>query len=212
MVGRFGNGLAEGIGDEGIAPELEAGIAIGRFALEADTIYNGDINSISDRVRALDSFPGVELRRAEFGFFVGMPTDTRRIENNLGSAESGDAGTFRIPLVPANLDADFAVLCFKVGETKIAGSEIKFFIIERIVGNMHFAVFAEEAAVGVEYGAGVVVDARGSALKKRNYQDDFLLLGYFCECFGGRAGNWLGEVEKIRIFLTAEIFATEKFM
>jgi len=52
IVGRFGNGLAEGIGDEGIAPELEAGIAIGRFALEADTIYNGDINSICDRVRA----------------------------------------------------------------------------------------------------------------------------------------------------------------
>jgi len=130
-----------------------------------------------------------------------MPANAGRIENNLRSAKSGHAGTFRIPLVPANLDADFAVLCFKVGETKIAGSEIKFFVIERIVWNMHFAVFAEKAAVRVEYGAGIVVDAGGAALKKRNYQDDFLFLGYFCKCFGGRAGNWLGEVEKIRIFL-----------
>src|SRR5882724_6001968 len=212
MVGRFGNGLAEGIGDEGIAPELEAGIAIGRFALEADTIYNGDINSISDRVRALDSFPGIELRRTEFGFFVGMPAYAGRIENNLRSAKSGDAGTFRIPLVPANLDADFAILCFKVGETKIAGSEIKFFVIERIVWNMHFAVFAEEAPVRVEYRAGVLINAGGAALKKRNYQDDFPFLGYLRERFGGRAGNWLGEVEKISIFPAAEILATEKFM
>jgi len=78
IVGRFGNDLAERIRDEGIAPELEAGIASGGFALEADTIYNGDINSISNRVRALDSLPGVELRRAEFGFFVGMPANAGR--------------------------------------------------------------------------------------------------------------------------------------
>jgi len=76
---------------------------------------------------------------------------------------------------------------------------------------MHFAVFAEEDAVRVEYGAGIVVDAGGAALKNRNYQDDFLSL-LLCKCFGGRAGNRLGEVEKIGIFLAAEIFATEKFM
>jgi len=60
--------------------------------------------------------------------------------------------------------------------------------------------------------AGVVINAGGAALKKRNYQDDFPFLGYFRERFGGRTRNGAHEVEQIRIFLAAEIFATEKFM
>src|SRR6266481_5584266 len=140
-------------------------------------------------MRALDGFPGVELRGADLRFFVRMPADAGGIKNNLSAAESGYARTFRIPLIPADLHADFAILCLEIGEAEIAGSEIKFFVVERVVGNMHLAVFAEEAAVGIENGAGVVVDAGGAAFEERNDQDDFSFFSYFRERVRSRAGN-----------------------
>ena len=59
----------------------------------------------------------------------------------------------------------FAVLGVEIREAEIAWREIKFFVVERVVGDVHFAVFAEEAAVGIEDRAGVVIDAGGAALK-----------------------------------------------
>ena len=94
-----------------------------------------------------------------------MPANAGGIENDLRAAEGGDAGALRIPLVPANLHADFSVLGVEIREAEIAGREIKFFVVERVVGNVHFAVFAEEAAVGIEDRAGVVIDAGGAALE-----------------------------------------------
>src|ERR1700730_14995288 len=73
VVGSFGGDLAERIGDEGVAPEFEAGVAIGGFAFEADAVHNGDVDSVGDGVRPLDGSPGVELRGAKFRFLVRMP-------------------------------------------------------------------------------------------------------------------------------------------
>ncbi len=70
VVGGFGEDAAEGIGDERISPEFETGVAFFRFAFVADAIDDRDVNAVGDGVRALDGAPGVELRGAEFGFFV----------------------------------------------------------------------------------------------------------------------------------------------
>ena len=166
VVRSFGENAAEGIGDEGVSPEFEAGVAFFRFAFVADAIDDGDVNAVGDGVGALDGAPGVELRRAELRFFVRMPADARGIENDLRALQSGEARALRIPLVPANLNADAAVCGIEIRKAEIAGREIKFFVVKRIVGNVHFAVFAEERAVGVKDGAGVVIDAGGAALEK----------------------------------------------
>ena len=100
----------------------------------------------------------------------------------------------------------------KIRETQIAGSEIKFFVVKRIVGNVHFAIFAEKTAVGVDHRAGVVVNAGSTAFEKRNDQRDFALFRDLREFFGRRARDRLGKIEKVGIFLAAKIFAAEKFM
>jgi hypothetical protein len=96
---------------------------------------------------------------------VRVPADAGGIENDLRAAERGETRALGIPLVPANLDADFAVFRGEIRKAEIAGGKIKFFVVERVVGDVHFAVFAEEAAVGVENRAGIVVDAGSAALK-----------------------------------------------
>src|SRR5205807_1336694 len=131
-------------------------------------IYDSYVNAVSDGVGALDGFPGVKLRGAEFRFFMRMPSNAGRIENDLSSTESRHTRAFRIPLVPANLHADFAVFRFKIRKTKIAGSEIKLFVVERVVGDVHLSVFPEEAAVCIENRTGIVIDAGGTTFKQRN--------------------------------------------
>lgn len=212
VVGGFGEDAAEGIGDEGISPEFEAGIAVLRLALVADAIDNGDVDAISDCVSALNGAPGVELSGAELSFFVGMPADAGGIENYLRALQSGEARTLRIPLIPANLNADASVGGVEIGKAEIAGREIEFFEVERIVGNVHFAVFAEERAVGVKDGAGVVVDAGGASFEKRGDDHYFSFFCDFCERAGGGSGNRFGEIEEHCVFGTAEIFAAKKFI
>ena len=77
---------------------------------------------------------------------------------------------------------------------------------------MHLAVFAEERAVGVEDRAGVVIDAGGAPFEQRSDNDDLFFFRDFRERFGGGAGNGFGEIEKVGIFLAAEIFAAKKFV
>ena len=57
-----------------------------------------------------------------------------------------------------------------------------------------------------------MIDAGSAALKKRNDQRHFFLLGDLREFFGGRAGNRLREIEKLGVFLAAKVFAMKKFV
>ena len=161
--------LAEGIGDEGIAPELDA--AVGR-AFEADAIDGGDVDAVGDGVGALDGAPGVELRRAVLRFFRRVPADGRGIEENVRAAQAGQARAFGIPLVPADQRGDAAEARVEAGKAEVAGREVELFVVERIVGDVHLAVDAGEAAVGVEDRGGVVVEAGGAALEERSDDDD----------------------------------------
>src|SRR6266404_2688063 len=212
VVRGFGENLPEGIGDKGIAPELQPRIAFLRLAFKSHAIDDRSVDAVGDGMAALDRFPGIELCGAELRFFVRVPADAGWIKNHLRAAEGGEARTFRIPLVPADLHADARVLGIKIRETEIAGGEIKLFVVQGIVGNVHFAVFSEKRSVRVEDGAGVVVNAWGAALEERNDQRDFLFLRNLRECFGRRAGNGFGEIEKFRVFGTAEVFAMKKFV
>src|SRR5882757_8276188 len=158
--------LTKRIGDERISPEFDSWIARGRIAFVAHSIHHRDKCSIGDSVRALDGAPRVELRRAEFGFFLRVPADAGWVKNHLCALQSSEARTLRVPLIPANLNSDPAELGVKIWKTKVSRREIKFLVIKWIVGNMHFAIFAEERAVSVQHSTGIVVDARGAPFKK----------------------------------------------
>src|SRR5258708_26598163 len=109
-----------------------------------------------------------------------MPADAGGIKNDLRAVEGGNPRSLGIPLVPTNLHADASIARIEIRKAQVAGREIKFFVIERIIGNMHLAVFAEESSAGVEHRAGIVITARDAPLDKRDNQPAFVVLCYSC--------------------------------
>ena len=86
VVRGFGEHSAEGIAEERSAPELES-LAGGRLAanvagFEADSVHDRDVDSVGNRVRALDGAPGIVLSDAKLGLLRRMPSDGRRVKEN----------------------------------------------------------------------------------------------------------------------------------
>jgi len=130
----------------------------------------------------------------------------------LRALQCGQARAFGIPLIPANLNSDASVFRVEVWKTEIAGSEIKLFVVQRIIGNMHFAIFAEERAIGIEHGAAVVINTGGAPLEKRNDQSNVTFFGGFGERLGSWTGDGFGEIEKRGVFRAAEILTPKQFV
>ncbi len=147
-----------------LPPKLNSVAAGGRFM--ADAICGRDVTAIRNRVTALNCFPGRILRRTEFFFFARMPADCRWIKNNFRTAQRRQSRRFRIPLVPANADANFSPLGCPCLKSEIARREIKFLVIKRIVRNVHLPIFAEQLAVRVDNCGGIVIQAGAAFLEK----------------------------------------------
>ena len=167
----LGDDLPVGRGDEGLAPELDAvfadGFAVGlEDFFDADAVGGADVAAVGDRVAALDQFPAFVLGVAVLGFFRGMPADGGGVEENLGALQRGEAGAFGEPLVPADQDADLAVGGVPGAEAGVAGGEVEFFVVERVIGDVHLAIDAFDRAVGFDDDGGVVVEARRRASRK----------------------------------------------
>src|ERR1044071_3009152 len=97
------------------------------------------------------------LHLSKFLFLVWMPADCRRIKDDLCPPQRRQPRCFRIPLVPANTDADFPARRVPRPESEIARSEVKFFVIEGIIGNMHLAVLTEQFSIRVDNRRRVVI-------------------------------------------------------
>jgi len=77
---------------------------------------------------------------------------------------------------------------------------------------VHFAIFAEVGSVGIENGAGIVVNAGGAAFENGNDESDFLVFSDLGEALSGGTGNGFSEIEEFGIFGAAKIFAGKKFV
>ena len=111
-------------------------------------------------MRALNGLPGVELPRSIHRFLVRMPPDCGWIKQHVRPTHTGKPRAFRIPLIPAHKSADSAVLSIEIQKTRVAWSEIKFFIIQRIVRDVHLAVDAKQSAVRVQNRGRIVMQTR----------------------------------------------------
>src|SRR5579859_3251025 len=159
---------------------------------------------------ALNRSPGIVLGSAEFRFFIRMPTNGGGIEENVCALKGSQAGAFRVPLVPADERADAAGVSVKGLEAEIAGGEVKLFVVERVVRDVHLAIEAVDAAVGIEDDGAVVVEAAGAALKERDDEDDLAFAGDYGQRFRSRAGHGLREIEERGVFALAEVLCTKK--
>jgi len=77
---------------------------------------------------------------------------------------------------------------------------------------VHLAVDAQERAVGVNDGSGVVIDAGGAFLKERGDDDGLVFLGEFAKGVGARSGNLFGEQKVFVVFTLAKILRGKQFL
>src|SRR5947199_7168 len=80
----FGDDLAVRSANKTLPPKFNSIAAGGRFM--TDAVRCGNVATVRDRVTPLDRLPRIVLRRPEFPFLPRMPTNCRRIKNNLGAA------------------------------------------------------------------------------------------------------------------------------
>src|SRR5260221_406480 len=99
------------------------------------------------------STANMSVLRFSLSFAYQTSRKHRRVEY------SGQARRFRIPLVPANADADLALRCRPRLKPKVDGCEVKLLVIQRIIRDMHLAVFAEQFSIHVNDCRGVVINA-----------------------------------------------------
>ena len=94
----------------------------------------------------------------------------------------------------------------------LARREVVLLVIERIVGDVHLAVDAEERAVGVDHGGRVVVHAGAALLEDRHDEDDAELLGERAHALDDRPGDRLGEIEALGVGDLAEVGGVEELL
>ena len=163
-----GKHATERVGDERTAPELDS--ALGR-PFVADPVDRRDVNPVGDRVGTLHGLPCVGLGRAELGLLGGMPADGGRIKQDLGPCKAVSRAASGYHWSQQTSVPTFAILRVESLEPEIAGSEVVFLVIERVVRNVHLAIKTEHRAVGIEDDRRVVVDACRPALEDRADDD-----------------------------------------
>src|SRR6185436_4795183 len=117
------------IADKRRAPKFDAGSVIGFFV--TNSIHRGNVDSVRDRVRPLNSLPRVALRRSVLFFLVGMPTNRGGIEDHVCATKRGQPRAFGIPLVPADQRPDLSGRRVEYSKPEIARREIKLLVVSR---------------------------------------------------------------------------------
>ena len=206
----LGDDVPGGGDDETSAPELQAITTDGCFV--AGTVGGGHETAVGNRVAALDGLPGVVLVFAFSGLFAWMPADGGGNENQFGAGQCGEPGSLGIPLVPADEYANATEPGLPGAKAKVTGCEVEFFVIKRIVGNVHLAVDTEEFAGGVNDGGAVVEKAGGALLEDGGDDDNLMLAGNFLECLSGGTGDGFGMLEVVVIFFLAKVLSGEELL
>src|SRR5688572_26360781 len=172
--GRAHEDASVGAGDEALAPELDAARAA-RVRLESRAVHGDHEAAVRDGMPALHGLPGPMLALAVLRLFLGMPADRRRIDEDLGALHRREPRGFRVPLVPADEHAELHGLGVEDFEAEIARREVILLVIARVVGDVHLAVLAEVAALRVDDGRRVVIQAGRAFLEQARDERDLEL-------------------------------------
>src|SRR5687768_12093032 len=164
LLGRHFHNVSSRIAHETRAPEFNAPRVL---TFVSHSVYGCNKNAVGDGVTSLNCLPGRELRISVLLFLGGVPADGSGIKEYLGAGKSCQARSLRIPLIPANQNADAPVMGVPGPKSQISRREVKLLVIERIVRDVHLAVFPEISSVGVQNGSGIVIDAGCSPFKQR---------------------------------------------
>src|SRR6185369_12570246 len=195
---RMRDDFAEGSGDKRVAPEFDSAFA-------SDPIDRRDVDAVCDRMRALNQLPCVALLTGNQFWLIGNPADRSGVNENLRPRQCRRARAFGKPLVPTHKRADFCVTRLKAWKSEIARGEVEFFIVERIVRDVHLAVDAGDRVIGVEDHGSVMVDPRGPSFEHRSDDDDLSRLCKRAQSLGRWSRNRFSEPEVPLVFALAKI-------
>src|SRR5690348_15095818 len=176
---------------------------------------------------ALHRTPRLDLGLSELRFLCGMPTNRRWIEKDIGAEERCDSRGLRIPLVPADqyanvrelrlpnpeparLLGDVADRVDAVVRRRVARDEVILLVEERIVGDVHLPIHAEERSVGVDDGGRIPVHATRLLLEDRNDENDAELLRHRLHRISRWSGNRLSDVETFALLRFTEVRRIEE--
>ena len=194
-------------------PKLQPVAAHARDRLVAHAVDRRDVAPVRHGVAALDRLPRAVLVDAVFTFLRRMPTDRRRVEQDLRALHGGEARRLRVPLVPTDQHADAAKLRVPRAEARVARREVEFFVEKRVVRDVHLAIHAEHAAIGVDDDGRVVVKPARAFLEERSDDHDAVFLGELSKRHRARAaGDRLGEAEVHVVLALAKILGTKHFL
>src|SRR3984893_13308025 len=195
-----------------------------RLVFVSNTIRRRDVHPVRDRVSALRRAPRVDLRFTVLCFLRWMPADRRRIKENFGAEEACDASSLRVPLIPADQNADVGVPRFPdaesagalmiavVGDVRVTRSEVELLVEERVVRDVHLAVRAEETAIGVNHGGGGAIDA--SCLPLEDWYDNYHLelARQLLHALHRRPVDRLRQIEALVLLGFAEVRCVEQLL
>ena len=154
-----------------------------------------------------------------------VPPDRGRIEQNVGAQQARDASRLRIPLIPTDEHTDSCVSGLPDAEPhgaarhrallvlgRVAWREIVLLVEQRVVGNVHLPIDAQQSPVGVDHGGRVSVETRRLPLEQRHDQHDGELTGESLHHRRGRSGDRLGQVEALAALSLTEVERVEELL
>ena len=163
----------------------------------------------------LHDLPGIVI--AIFGelYILRMPVaDGRRDKDDLSSLQSQYSRRLREPLVPTDEDADLGNLGVEHAVSQIPRRKVEFLIIARIIGDVHLAVLAQVAAIGIQHHGRIVVQARSPLFEQPGYDDNTQFPRQLTKLAHRRAifANRLGQAEQAIVHHLAEVTGLEQLL
>src|SRR5918992_5466008 len=193
-----------------------------RLVLMANAIYRRDVNTVGDAMCALRGLPRFDLRFAVFCLFRRVPAYGCRIENDLRAEQAGDAGCLRVPLIPADQyadgrearlpDAKTARWLSIVRESRVPRREVVFLVKERIVGDVHLSVYAQQLAVSIYDRCRIAIHASRLPLENRCDYDDLELARELLQRADRCSRNGFCEIEPLGLLRLAEVGSVEQLL
>ena len=171
----------------------------------SDPVHRGHVAAIRNRVASLNGAPGVELLGAVRRLFLRVPADRRRVEEDIRALQRGEASSLGIPLVPAHERPDSSHARVERAKPEVAGREIVFLVVGRVVRDVHLAVHARHPPIDVDRRGAVVVQSGSPALEDGRDDDHPRLLRRLPERVRARSGDRLGEIEHASVFGLGEV-------
>ena len=163
-------------------------------------------------VTALYGYPCVALTLLFFRVVKGVVAYGCGINQQVCPLECHDARALGVPLVPAYHYTKSTERGLYRLKSDVTGGEIEILIVTRVIGDMHFTVFASYVPVALKDYSGVVVQSGLATFKERCDQHHAIFACELCVVVRGLSRYRCGYVECVDILGLAEIQTVVQFL